>query len=148
MPAISSVRLTAVTLGVTDMGASIRFYDALGLPRKFEVTGESVAFFDAGGVVLALYPWRLLAEDAALADTPRPAAFRGMTLAWNRGSNEEVDTALAQAVAAGATLLKPAHDTAWGGYSGYFADPDGHPWEVVHAPMFALSPEGALMLPD
>jgi hypothetical protein len=148
MAALPLLRLTVVTLGVANMGVSMRFYVALGLARKVSATGEAVAFFDAGGIVLALYPWERLAEDAALADEPRPGAFRGTTLAWNCGSNDDVDAALARAMAAGAHLLKPARNTEWGGYSCYFADPDGHPWEVVHAPMFALGEDGRLILPD
>jgi uncharacterized protein len=141
-------RLTAVTLGVGNLRASVRFYEALGFVRKVRATGDEVAFFDAGGGVLALYPWELLAKDAMLAAEPRPAAFRGSTVAWNCGSAEEVDTAFARALAAGAKPLKAPQRTEWGGYSGYFADPDGHAWEVVHAPAFALAPDGRLLLPD
>ena len=142
------VRITVVTLGVADLPASVRFYEAFGLTRKAKATGSEIALFDAGGVVLALYPWDLLAEDAKLSASPRPVAFRGSTVACNCASPEEVDAVIERALAAGATLLKPAERTSWGGYSGYFADPDGHPWEVVNAPMFQLSPEGCLMLPE
>ena len=86
------------------------------------------------GPVLALFPWDQLAVDAKLPDHPRPSTFRGMTLAWNCRAREEVDAVLAFAVGKGAALLKAAHETDYGGYSGYFADPDGHPWEVVVAP--------------
>jgi len=141
-------RLTAITLGVRDVPASARFYQALGFVRKVRATGDEVVFLDAGGIVLALYPWHLLAEDAHQPTAPRPTAFRGTTLAWNRGSAADVDAAMAQAVAAGATVLKPPQPTPWGGYAGYFADPDDHPWEVVHAPMFPMSADGALRLPD
>ncbi len=127
-------RLTVITLGVSDISASIAFYDALGFSRRLKATGEAVAFFDTGGPVLALFPWDQLAADAVSPDKPRPTTFRGMTLAWNCATREEVDTVLAFAVGKGATLLKPAHETDYGGYSGYFADPDGHPWEVVVAP--------------
>jgi predicted lactoylglutathione lyase len=123
-----------ITLGVCDIRVSIAFYDALGFSRRLKATGEAVAFFDTGGPVLGLFPWDQLAADAKLPDQPRPASVRGMTLAWNCASREEVDTVLAFAVGKGATLLKAAHDTDYGGYSGYFADPDGHPWEVVVAP--------------
>ena len=116
-------RFTVITLGVTDMRASIAFYEALGFARKFRATGESVAFFDTGGTVLALFPWDQLAADAALPDQPRPKTFRGSTLAWNCGSVEEVDTVLDFTIACGASLLKPAHKTDYGGYSGYFGDP-------------------------
>ena len=141
-------RLTAVTLGVRDFHASLRFYEALGFVRKLRSTGDEIAFFDAGGVVLALYRWDQLAQDAALEPIPFPAGFRGTTLAWNCGSRAEVDAAFARALSAGAGLLKAAQETSWGGYSGYFADPDGHPWEIVHVPGFAFSPAGQLQLPD
>jgi predicted lactoylglutathione lyase len=141
-------RLTVITLGVRDLPASARFYEALGFARKVRATGDEVAFFQAGSSVLALYPWELLAKDAMLAVEPRPAAFRGMTVGWNCASAEEVDAAFARALAAGAKPLKPPQKTEWGGYSGYFADPDDHAWEVVHAPPFALAPDGRLLLPD
>ena len=127
-------RFTVVTLGVGDMRRSIAFYESLGFARKLRITGEEVAFFDTGATVLALYSWEKLALDAELADQPRPAAFRGVTLAWNCRSPQEVDEVLAFAAAKGAVLLKPGHRTDYGGYSGYFADPDGHPWEIVVAP--------------
>jgi hypothetical protein len=127
-------RLTVVTLGVSDIRASIAFYDALGFSRRLKATGEAVAFYDTGGPVLALYRWDQLAADAALPDQPRPQAFRGMTLGWNCRTREEVDAVLAFALGRGAKLVKAAHETDYGGYSGYFADPDGHPWEVVVAP--------------
>ena len=126
-------RLTVITLGVSNMRASIAFYEALGFVRKLRKTGEAVAFFDTGGTALALFPWDLLAQDVTLPQVPRPQAFRGMTLAWNCSSIEEVDQVLDFAISRGASLLKPAHKTDYGGYSGYFADPDNHPWEVVVA---------------
>jgi catechol 2,3-dioxygenase-like lactoylglutathione lyase family enzyme len=140
--------LTAVTLGVSDFARSVAFYEALGMTRKFKATGDAVAFFDAGGVVLALFRWDMLAADANLAETPRPGAFRGVTLARNCRTETEVDAVLAHAVAIGATLIKPAHKTDYGGYSGYFADPDGHPWEVVIAPGFSVLPDGRVTLPE
>ena len=141
-------RLTVITLGVSDMRTSIAFYDALGFSRRLKVTGEAVAFFDTGGPVLALYPWDQLAADAALPDNPRPAAFRGVTLAWNCRAREEVDAVLAFAVSKGAALLKAAHETDYVGYSGYFADPDGHPWEVVVAPNIVVGDDRRVHLPD
>lgn len=140
--------LTAITLGVADMARSIRFYDALGFIRRMRKTGEEVAFFDAGGLILALYPWDKLAADATLPDQPRPQTFRGMTLAWNRASPAEVEAAMAHALNCGARLIKKPHETFYGGYSGYFADPDGHPWEVVCAPGFQLGADGRVSLPD
>ncbi|MCA1543895.1 VOC family protein [Bradyrhizobium sp. NBAIM32] len=127
-------RLTVITLGVNDIRASIAFYDALGFSRRLKETGEAVAFYDTGGPVLALYHWDRLAADASLEDQPRPTTFRGMMLAWNCATREEVDEVLAFAVEKGATLLKAAHATDYGGYCGYFADPDAHVWEVVVAP--------------
>ena len=141
-------RLTVLTLGVSDMRKSIAFYGALGFVRKMSATGEEVAFFDTGGAVLALYPWSKLAQDAALPEQPRPVGFRGMTLAWNCASTQEVDDVLAFVVARGASLLKPAHRTYYGGYSGYFADPDGNPWEVVVAPGIEVGDDRRVHLPD
>src|SRR6516164_8528157 len=88
-------RLTVITLGVRDMSASIAFYERLGFVRKFRATGEVVAFFDTGGAVLGLFPWDRLAEDARFPEKPRPQGFRGMTLAWNCRTREEVDAVLA-----------------------------------------------------
>ncbi len=141
-------RFTVVTLGVSDMRRSIAFYEALGFVRKFRATGEAVAFFDTGGTVLGLFPWQELAEDVMLPDNPRPETFRGITLAWNCRSAEEVDAVLDFAISNGASLLKPAEDTDYGGYSGYFADPDGHPWEVVVAPGIEIGEDRRVHLPD
>ena len=141
-------RFTVVTLGVSDMRASIAFYEALGFVRKMQATGEAVAFFDTGGTVIALFPWDQLARDATLPDQPRPQTFRGTTLAWNCGSVAEVDTVLDFAISCGASLLKPAHKTDYGGYSGYFGDPDNHPWEVVVAPGIEVGDDRRVHLPD
>jgi predicted lactoylglutathione lyase len=141
-------RLTMVALGVGNMRASIAFYEALGFTRKFKVTGEAVAFFETGGAAIGLFPWDQLAQDVTLPEHPRPQAFRGMTLAWNCNSPEEVDSVLDFAVSKGASLLKPAHKTDYGGYSGYFADPDNHPWEVVVAPGIGVDEERRIRLPD
>ena len=130
------------------MRSSIAFYEALGFARKFRATGEIVAFFDTGGSVLGLFPWGDLAKDATIHENPRPLAFRGTTLAWNCHTAEEVDAVLAFALAKGASLIKPAHRTDYGGYSGYFADPDGHPWEVVVAPGIEVGEDGRVHLPD
>ena len=137
-----------ITLGVSNMRASIAFYEALGFTRKFKVTGEAVAFFETGGTAIGLFPWDQLAQDVTLPEHPRPQAFRGMTLAWNCNSPEEVDSVLDFAVSKGASLLKPAHKTDYGGYSGYFADPDNHPWEVVVAPGIGVDEERRIRLPD
>jgi len=128
--------ISIITLGVHDLNKSAAFYrDGLGLPTTFK-PGEGIAFFQLKGTWLALYPHEALAEDAAL--PPERARFGGVTLAHNVPNREEADALLAQALAAGATLLKPAAETFWGGYSGYFADPDGHPWEIAWNPYFPL----------
>jgi catechol 2,3-dioxygenase-like lactoylglutathione lyase family enzyme len=141
-------RFTFITLGVADMRASIAFYSALGFARKFRATGEAVAFFDTGATAIGLFPWDDLAKDTTLPESPRPQAFRGMTLAWNCNSPEEVDEVLQFAISKGATLLKAAHNTDYGGYSGYFCDPDGHPWEVVVAPNIRVGDARRVQLPD
>jgi len=127
-------RFTVVTLGVGNIRASITFYEALGFARKFRATGE--------------VPWDQLAQDVTLPEQPRPKTFRGMTLAWNCGSVEEVDQVLDFAISKGASLLKPAHKTDYGGYSGYFGDPDNHPWEVVVAPGIEVGDDRRVHLPD
>jgi catechol 2,3-dioxygenase-like lactoylglutathione lyase family enzyme len=141
-------RLTVITLGVSNMRASIAFYEALGFVRKLRETGEAVAFFETGATVIGLFPWNQLAHDVTLAEKPRPWTFRGMTLAWNCGSPEEVDQVLDFAISKGASLLKPAHKTEYGGYSGYFADPDNHPWEVVVAPGIEVGDDRRVHLAD
>jgi catechol 2,3-dioxygenase-like lactoylglutathione lyase family enzyme len=143
-----AARFTMVTLGVSNMRASIAFYEALGFTRKFKVTGEAVAFFETGGTAIGLFPWDQLAQDVTLPEHPRPQAFRGITLAWNCNSPEEVDEVLDFAVSKGASLLKSAHKTDYGGYSGYFADPDNHPWEVVVAPGIDVDEDRRIRLPD
>ena len=141
-------RLTMVTLGVSNVRASIAFYEALGFVRKFKATGEVVAFFDTGGTAIGLFPWDELAHDVTLSGQPRPQAFRGMTLAWNCRTTEEVDAVLDFAISKDASLLKPAQKTDYGGYSGYFADPDNHPWEVVVAPGIEVGEDRRVHLPD
>jgi uncharacterized glyoxalase superfamily protein PhnB len=144
---VPSPKLTAVTLGVGDVPESARFYEALGFKRKFRATGDEIAFFDAGGVVLALWSRDKLAEDATVSQ-PGPQAFGGTTLAWNCATPPEVDAAFAKAMAAGASHLRDPEKTEYGGYRGYFADPDGHVWEIVQAPGFAFTDDGRLILPD
>jgi uncharacterized protein len=129
-------RISIITLGVMDLQRSIDFYRlGLGLPTSYK-DGEGIAFFQLRGTWLALYPSTALAEDACL--PPERTSFGGFTLAHNVPSKEIVDQVIAQALASGARLLKPAADTFWGGYSGYFSDPDGHPWEVAWNPFFPL----------
>jgi uncharacterized protein len=140
-------RFTAITLGVADMRTSIAFYEALGFERKFRATGEVVAFFDTDGTAIGLFPWDQLAQDATLPENPRPQGFRGLTLAWNCRTSEEVDQVIDFAVSKGASLLKPAHQTSYGGYGGYFADPDGHVWEAVVAPRIEVGEDRRVHLP-
>jgi hypothetical protein len=141
-------RFAVITLGVADMRTSIAFYEALGFAPKFRATGEAVAFFDTGGTMIGLFPSDQLAEDAALPDQPRPQAFRGLTLAWNCNSTEEVDVVMASAISKGAKLVRPAEKTDYGGYRGYFSDPDGHPWEAVVAPHIVAGADRRVHLPD
>ena len=127
-------RISIITLGVTDLPRAVKFYrDGLGLSLLDENT-ESIAFFKNRGTWLSLYPREALAADAGIAT--EGSGFSGVTLAHNVRSREEVDALLDVAVNAGATLVKPAHDTFWGGYSGYFADPEGFLWEVAWNPHF------------
>jgi catechol 2,3-dioxygenase-like lactoylglutathione lyase family enzyme len=136
-------RLTLITLGVGDIGRARKFYEALGF-KTGRASQESVTFFPAGGVVLALFGRAALAEDATVADS-KPG-FSGVALAHTARSEADVDKAMAEAVTAGAKLVKPAGKTFWGGYAGYFADPDGHLWEVAHNPYFKLDEAGRIVL--
>ncbi|MHA1537516.1 MAG: VOC family protein [Alphaproteobacteria bacterium] len=138
-------RLGIVTLGVRDMARARAFYERLGW-RASSASNESVAFFDAGGVVFGLYGREALAEDAGV--SAKGSGFEGITLAHNARSRDGVDAVIAEAGAAGATVVKPAEDTFWGGYSGYFADPDGHLWEVAWNPHFPFDEAGRIVLPD
>jgi catechol 2,3-dioxygenase-like lactoylglutathione lyase family enzyme len=128
-------RISIITLGVADLERSTRFYrDGLGLPHDPEYQG--IAFFPLQGTWLALYPRGELAADANV--DPAGSGFAGVTLAHNMRSRAEVDQLLEQAGAAGAKVVKPAEEAFWGGYSGDFADPDGHLWEVAWNPNFPL----------
>lgn len=131
-------RISMITLGVRDMARSVRFYEqGLGLPRM--ESPPEVAFFTLNGSWLGLYGREALAEDVGV--SAAGSGFAGVTLAHNVDSEAAVDALLAQATAAGATLVKPAQRVFWGGYSGYFADPDGHLWEVAHNPFFWVGPK-------
>jgi catechol 2,3-dioxygenase-like lactoylglutathione lyase family enzyme len=135
-------RVSLITLGVADLARSLRFYEALGWRRGND--HAEVAFFQAGGLVLGLFARAALAADAGLA--PEGSGFRGSSLAYNTRTRAEVDAVLAEAAAAGATIVKPAEDTFWGGYSGYFADPDDHLWEVAWNPHWTILEDGAIRL--
>ena len=135
-------RISMITLGVDDLERAIRFYEhGLGLPRH-PSAGE-VSFFALAGTWLGLYGREALARDAGRAAAAPAGTFGGIALAHNVASRAAVDAVLAEAVGAGATLLRAAADTDWGGYSGYFADPDGHPWEVAWNPHAWVGPPAA-----
>ncbi len=138
-------RVSLVTLGVADLSASRAFYRRLGW-RESSVSNESIAFFACGPMALALYGRAVLAADTGITDAG-PAAFNGVTLAHNVRHRDDVAAVLAEAVAAGATLVKPAQDAHWGGHHGYFADLDGHLWEVAFNPFVPLDGSGGFHLP-
>lgn len=138
-------RLSFVTLGVGDVARAKAFYTRLGL-KEHDMSNAQVGFFDINGVVLSVYRHDALAADAKV-EAAEPPAFRGVSLAWNAESPAEVDAILAHAIAAGATLVKKAEKVFWGGYSGYFADPDGHLWEVAHNPYVKTSADQHIELP-
>jgi predicted lactoylglutathione lyase len=137
-------RLSFVTLGVADVGKARKFYEAVGF-RASAASQADVAFFDLGGIVLSLFGREALASDAKVpVSTP---GFSGVSLAHNVNSEAEVDQVLNEAVTAGAKLLKPGQKAFWGGYSGYFADPDGHLWEVAYNPFMPLDAQARVSLP-
>lgn len=138
-------RVSIITLGVTDLDRSRQFYERIGW-RRSVAKSEGIVFFQSGGMAVALYPREELAKDANVA--PDGTGFQGVTLAYNARNRAEVDSVLADAVAAGAKLLKPAQEAFWGGYSGYFSDPDGFLWEVAWNPEFAIAEDGSIRLPD
>lgn len=136
-------RLSLVTLGVADLDRARAFYEGgLGFVKNNDEDG--VVFYQLPGMILALWGRADLAEDAAVPDTG--ATFSGITLAQNLRSRDEVDAAIERARQAGATVLKPAVETEWGGYSGYIADPDGHPWELAHNPFWTIHEDGRTTL--
>jgi catechol 2,3-dioxygenase-like lactoylglutathione lyase family enzyme len=136
-------RISLVTLGVADMRRARQFYER-GLGWKAGFATDDVVFFETGGPIIGLFGRRELAADAQIEDDD--ATFSGIALAHNVRSRSEVDAVLAEAKKAGATILKDAEETPWGGYSGYFADPDGHLWEVAHNPAWTILESGAVRL--
>ncbi len=138
-------RLSLITLGVADLERSREFYERLGWRRSM-AKAEGVVFFQAGGMALALFPRSELAKDAKIA--PEGSGFGGIALAYNTRTREEVDAVLAEAQAAGGTLLKAGEEAFWGGYSGYFADLDGFPWEVAWNPSFRMMEDGSIRIPE
>jgi predicted lactoylglutathione lyase len=134
-------RLSLVTLGVADTGRARSFYEALGWSG--ETPDGDVVFFQAGGMIVALWGRDDLSADSGLADS---GGWGGVTLAYNVGSPGEVDSVLTEAGRAGAAIGRPGAPTEWGGYSGVFIDPDGHPWEVAHNPGWRLAEDGSIHL--
>lgn len=139
-------RVSLVTLGVADVGRSTAFYESLGWPLSSSSVPGEVSFFRTAGGLLGLWGLTDLATDANQHDVVA-TGFRGISLAINCGSPDEVDEVFRTAEAAGAKILKPGEATDWGGYSGYFADPDGHVWEVAHNPGWPLGDDGLPVLP-
>lgn len=135
-----------VTLGVADLDRSIGFYRALGWEQRGD-PAAGITWFRTAGTWIGLFSHADLAADVGLPADP-PPVFRGVTLALNYGDEQAVDDALAQAVQAGARLVKPAERADWGGYSGYVADPDGHLWEAAYAPAFPVSADGTIDITD
>jgi uncharacterized protein len=137
-------RISLITLGVAYIARSRAFYEALGW-RASSASTADVVFFQANGLALALFGRSALAEDAEVED--RPSGFSGITIAHNLRSEAEVDELFAEAVRLGAQAVKIPRKTPWGGYSGYFADPDWHLWEIAFNPFFPLDKAGNLSLP-
>jgi predicted lactoylglutathione lyase len=136
-------RLTVVTLGVADLQRATSFYAAL-FGRDANPKHEEIAFFELPGTWLTLYPLDKLAEDISPDLSPARAAFSGITLAYNAHSRDEVQAIVEHARSLGATVAKAPQDTFWGGFSGYVGDLDGYHWEIVWAPMFGFTADGAL----
>jgi|SRR5579864_258183 len=136
-------RVSLVTLGVADLARARRFYEALGWTTRAD-PDDDVVFFQAGGMALALWSRAALAEDSGVADA---GGWGGIALAHNVRSPGQVDAVLAEAQAAGAMITRRGAPTFWGGYSGAFVDPDGHPWEVAHNPHWSLGDDGSVTLP-
>ena len=137
-------RISIVTLGVGDLARAVAFYEAMGLERHKRFT-DGVAFFQMGGIILALWPRDELARDAGI--TSKRAGFSGVALAHNTRSEDEVVAVLEQAGKAGGLVLKPAARAFWGGVQGYFEDTEGNLWEVAHNPDFPIDDEGRISLP-
>jgi uncharacterized protein len=137
-------RLSLITLGVSDLPRARAFYEGLGWTTR-AAPGDDVAFFQAGCMVVALWGREQLAEDSGVEDS---GGWGGITLAYNTRSNEEVDSVIEEARAAGAAIPREPGETFWGGYSAMFVDPDGHPWEVAHNPRWTITADGATKLPE
>jgi len=138
--------VSLITLGVADVARATRFYETLGWRRSSASVEGEVSFFHTSGAIVGLYDERRLAEDLDL-EGERPSRFRGVNLAINVGGEAEVDAALDAAREAGAEIIE-GERASWGGYVGYFTDPDGHVWEVAHNPGFPLAPDGSITIPE
>jgi predicted lactoylglutathione lyase len=141
-----SAYITLITLGVADLARATSFYEMLGFVRSKRASQESVSFFQAGPVVLALWGRDAQRDDALARDIW--TGNGGIAVAQNLASEAEVDAMMALAEKAGAHILKSAAKTFWGGYDGYFADPDGHVWEIAYNPFWELTADGSVRLPD
>lgn len=141
-----SAHISLITLGVADIAKATRFYERLGFVKSKTASQDDVSFFRAGPIVLALWSREAQKEDANAAELW--TGNGGIVVAQNVASESEVDAAMARAAAAGANILKPATKTFWGGYNGYFADPDGHVWEVAFNPFWPLDENGHVELPE
>lgn len=136
-------RISLVTLGVSDLPRARQFYRSLGWTAASDDQHDDVAFFQVGGMVLALWDRGRLTQDSCVHDG---GGWGGITLAYNTRAREDVDTVMAEARAAGARIGREPAETFWGGYSGIFIDPDGHPWEVAHNPGWELGADGTVRL--
>ena len=136
-------RVSVITIGVADTAKARVFYEALGW--KGASPDGDVVFFDTGGMVFSVWGREDLAKDSEMTD---PGGWGGVTLAHNVRSAAEVDAVIEEARAAGATIAREGAETVWGGYSGVFIDPDGHPWEVAHNPFWTIEADGSLRLPE
>jgi predicted lactoylglutathione lyase len=136
-------RVSLVTLGVSDLAHARAFYEALGW-KTGAGPDDDVVFFQSGGMIVALWSRASLAEDSSVEDS---GGWGGVTLAMNVRSPAEVDAVIAEAETAGATIPRHGAETFWGGYSGIFVDPDGHPWEVAHNPHWTIADDGSITLP-
>jgi len=137
-------RISIITLGVDDMKRARAFYERLGWSAAAS-SNDNVTFFNLGGMILGLYGRKALADDAQVEFSP--GSFSGVSLAHNCGSEEQVDAVMAFAETAGAKVVKQPQKVFWGGYSGYFSDPDGHLWEVAYNPFFPLDEDGRISAP-
>ena len=135
-------RLSLITLGISDLDRAKKFYEALGW-KSGAAPEDDVVFFQAGGMIVALWDRARLAEDSSVEDG---GGWGGVTLAYNTSSPQEVDAVIEEAREAGATIGREPAETFWGGYSGIFIDPDGHPWEVAHNPHWTVQEDGSTTL--